>query len=53
MPAQQGDQVIATCVAIYSAPFWQMLRDRGQLTPSAAADAACTAMQAVLSATDA
>ena len=53
MHAPQGDQLVATCVAIYSAPFWQMLRDRGQLPPAAAADAACCAMQAVLAATDA
>jgi AcrR family transcriptional regulator len=43
-------QLIASCVAIYSAPFWQMLRDRGQLSPRAASSAACTAMQAVIDA---
>lgn len=50
MSSQAGDQLVATCVALFSAPFWQMLRDRGQLDPAAAADAACTAMQAVLDA---
>jgi AcrR family transcriptional regulator len=45
-----ADQLIAACVAIYSAPFWQMLRDRGQLSPRAAAAAACTTMQAVIDA---
>jgi AcrR family transcriptional regulator len=49
MPPAAGDQLVATCVAIYSAPFWQMLRDRGQLAPAAAAEAACMALQAVLS----
>ncbi len=50
MSREEGDQLIAACVAIYSAPFWQMLRDRGQLTPAAAADAACLAMRGVLAA---
>lgn len=46
-PVQQ-DQLIAQCVAIYSAPFWQMLRDRGQLSAHAAIEAAVHAMTAVL-----
>lgn len=46
-PAEQA-QLIAQCVAIYSAPFWQMLRDRGQLDAQAAQDAAVHAMCAVL-----
>lgn len=46
-PADQ-EQLIAQCLAIYSAPFWQMLRDRGQLNAQAAADAAAHAMCAVL-----
>jgi AcrR family transcriptional regulator len=50
MTPDAGEQLIATCVAIYSAPFWQMLRDRGQLSAQSAADAACTAMAAVLAA---
>ena len=50
MRTTDGDQLVAACVAIYSAPFWQMLRDRGQLSASAAADAACMAMRAVLGA---
>lgn len=52
MTPAAGDQLVATCVAIYSAPFWQMLRDRGQLTPSGAITAACSAMQAVLDASN-
>lgn len=44
-----GDRLVATCLSIYSAPFWQMLRDRGQLSPSDAAEAAVAAMAAVLS----
>ena len=50
MSAEAGEQLIAACVAIYSAPFWQMLRDRGQLSPTAASDAACFAMSALLAA---
>jgi len=48
--ASEADQLIATCVAIYSAPFWQLLRDRGQLSARAAARAAVAAMRAVLDA---
>jgi AcrR family transcriptional regulator len=47
--AQQA-ALIAQCVAIYSAPFWQMLRDRGQLSAKAAEDAAVATMEAVLAA---
>ena len=47
---EQANQLIATCVAIYSAPFWQMLRDRGQLSPAETVEAAECAMSAVLSA---
>lgn len=50
MSTEAGEQFIAACVAIYSAPFWQMLRDRGQLSPAAAVDAACFAMSALLAA---
>jgi AcrR family transcriptional regulator len=42
------NQLVATCVAIYSAPFWLMLRDRGQLPQHLAVEAAVSAMQAVL-----
>jgi AcrR family transcriptional regulator len=52
MSAEAGDQLVATCVAIYSAPFWQMLRDRGQLSSEQAIAAACTAMRAVLGAAE-
>ncbi len=42
------DQLVATCVAIYSAPFWLMLRNRGQLPQHLAVEAAVAAMQAVI-----
>lgn len=48
-PGEQRE-LIAQCLAIYSAPFWQMLRDRGQLSAAAAANAAVAAMHAVLEA---
>jgi AcrR family transcriptional regulator len=46
----EGRRLIAVCVAIYSAPFWQMLRDRGKLSPNEAREAAATALEAVISA---
>jgi AcrR family transcriptional regulator len=50
LPAADGRALVAACVAIYSAPFWQMLRDRGQLPPRRAEDAAVMAMDAVITA---
>ena len=48
LPSRQGQQLIAACVAIYSAPFWQMLRDRGQLSHAAAAETAAWVLDAVI-----
>ena len=50
LPSAGGDRLVGACVAIYSAPFWQMLRDRGQLSPEDAREAAAAAMDAVLTA---
>jgi hypothetical protein len=50
LPREQSDQLVALCVAIYSAPFWQMLRDRGQLSADHAAEAASWAIGAILDA---
>jgi len=50
LPRAEGKRLVAACVAIYSAPFWQMLRDRGQLSARDAEEAAATAMQALISA---
>ena len=50
MPRDAAERLVATCLAIYSAPFWQMLRDRGQLSPLEAGEAGAAAMQAVLTA---
>jgi AcrR family transcriptional regulator len=50
LPPEDGDRLVASCLAIYSAPFWQMLRDRGQLTAADACEAGAAAMDAVLTA---
>jgi hypothetical protein len=50
MSDADGRRLVAACVAIYSAPFWQMLRDRGQLPARSAEDTAVTAMEAVITA---
>jgi hypothetical protein len=46
----ESKRLIAICVAMYSAPFWQMLRDRGKLSAEEAREAAATALEAVISA---
>jgi AcrR family transcriptional regulator len=46
----EGKRLIAVCVAIYSAPFWQMLRDRGKLSAAEARETAAMALEAVISA---
>jgi AcrR family transcriptional regulator len=50
LPTAEGDRLVAGCLAIYSAPFWQMLRDRGQLAPADAQEAGAAAMDALLTA---
>ena len=50
LPPAEGKRVIAVCMAIYSAPFWQMLRDRGKLSAVEARAAAAMAIEAVISA---
>jgi len=45
----EGKRLVAVCMAIYSAPFWQMLRDRGQLSAVEAREAAAMAFEAVIS----
>jgi AcrR family transcriptional regulator len=48
LPRADGDRLVATAVAIYSAPFWQMLRDRGRLSATSAREAAAMAMDATI-----
>jgi AcrR family transcriptional regulator len=50
LPQDEGDRLIAACLAIYSAPFWQMLRDRGQLSAPEAREAGVAALNALLTA---
>jgi hypothetical protein len=50
LPPDEGDRLVAGCLAIYSAPFWQMLRDRGQLSADGAREAGAAAMDALLAA---
>jgi AcrR family transcriptional regulator len=50
LPPAEGDRLVAACLAIYSAPFWQMLRDRGQLAADDAREAGAAAMDALLTA---
>jgi AcrR family transcriptional regulator len=50
LPPAESRRLIAVCVAMYSAPFWQMLRDRGKLSAEEAQQAAVTAFEAVISA---
>jgi AcrR family transcriptional regulator len=46
----ESRRLIAVCVAMYSAPFWQMLRDRGKLSAEEARESAVMALEAVISA---
>jgi len=46
--SRDAERLVANCLAIYSAPYWLMLRDRGQLSASEAEAAGVTAMQALL-----
>jgi AcrR family transcriptional regulator len=48
LSAAEGDRLVATAVAIYSAPFWQMLRDRGKLSAKEAREAAAIAINATI-----
>jgi AcrR family transcriptional regulator len=48
--ATERARVIAVLVAIYSAPFWQLLRDRGGLTGPEAQEAAAWLIEVLLDA---
>jgi AcrR family transcriptional regulator len=47
---EQKTRIIAVFVSIYSAPFWQLLRDRGLLAGTEAAEAIVWALQSLLKA---
>jgi len=48
MDANTRKRIVAVFVAIYSAPFWQLLRDRGGLSGPEAQAAVTWAMEALL-----
>jgi AcrR family transcriptional regulator len=50
LPESEQRKLIAVCLAIYSAPFWQLLRDRGELSGDEPGEAAAWALSAVLQA---
>jgi AcrR family transcriptional regulator len=46
--ANERARIIAVFIAIYSAPFWQLLKDRGGLSGPEAQEAAAWAMQTLI-----
>ena len=50
LPDAHQRRLLAVCLAIYSAPFWQLLRDRGELTGDEPGEAAAWALMVVLDA---
>ena len=50
LPAPSQRRILAVCLGIWSAPFWQLLRDRGELSGKEAQEAGAWAMEVVLNA---
>ena len=50
LPAVWQRRVLAVCLGIWSAPFWQLLRDRGELSGKEAQEAGAWAMQIIINA---
>ncbi|HTH53179.1 MAG TPA: TetR/AcrR family transcriptional regulator [Edaphobacter sp.] len=50
LPQKEQARIIAVFVAIYSAPFWQLLRDRGLLSGPEAREAVTWALSALMQA---
>lgn len=50
LPLASQRRVVAVCLGIWSAPFWQLLRDRGELSATEAQDAGVWAMEVILNA---
>ncbi|OAP36583.1 hypothetical protein AU381_19010 [Sinorhizobium glycinis] len=48
LPPEEERRLVAVCLAIYSAPFWQLLRDRGLLSGREAGEAAAWAIDMIL-----
>ena len=51
LPEEQKKRIIAVFVAVYSAPFWNLLRERGDLSGPDAQEAVVWALKSLLSAT--
>ena len=50
LPSKAQRRVVAVTLAIWSAPFWQILRDRGELSGEEAQEAGVWAMETILNA---
>jgi AcrR family transcriptional regulator len=50
LPLSSQRRIIAVCLGIWSAPFWQLMRDRGELSGTEAQEAGAWAMDVILSA---
>ena len=48
LPERQQAQIVATFVAIYSAPFWNLLRERGRLSGPEAQETVVTVLDTLL-----
>jgi AcrR family transcriptional regulator len=53
LPEREKARIIAVFVSVYSAPFWQLLRDRGQLSGPEAEKAVSWALETLIHATKA
>ena len=51
LPERDRARIIAVFVAIYSAPFWNLLRERGKLSGPDAQEAVVWALETLLRAT--
>jgi AcrR family transcriptional regulator len=51
MPEHERSRIVAVFVAIYSAPFWNLLRERGKLSGPDAQEAVVWALESLLRAT--
>ena len=50
LPLASQRRIVAVCLGIWSAPFWQLLRDRGELSGKEAQEAGAWAMEVILDA---
>jgi AcrR family transcriptional regulator len=50
LPLSSQRRIVAVCLGIWSAPFWQLLRDRGELNGTEAQEAGAWTMTVILNA---